>query len=51
MRDGFVIDGAVLQKSNFEIAFAGFKSSQHIFILIDVLNQLLKEKRKKIDSK
>ena len=37
MWDGLIIDGAVLQISNFEIAFASFKSSQYIFILTDVL--------------
>ena len=36
MWDGFVIDGAVPQISNFEIAFVTFMSSKYIFILTDV---------------
>ena len=49
MWDGLIIDGAVLQISNFEIAFASFKSSQYIFILTDVLTcNCLKRKKKQL---
>ena len=52
MWDGFIIDGAVLQISNFEIAFVTFKSSQYIFILTDVPTcNCLNRKKKTIDTK